>query len=121
MTKLDLHIPLNSPTGNLVVKCVLNKKEYSSDYLRDFTKDVFSDQIANLCAKVTNHQSAIVLPMLDGSRCIGAILFSKNYIDSFEKEYSVLRAFTDHVAVAIINAQKFQKLQQEINTLKNER
>ncbi|MCA9385764.1 hypothetical protein KC717_03895 [Candidatus Dojkabacteria bacterium] len=44
--------------------------------------------------------------------------FGKDYIDDFSIEKEVLEAFTDHIAVCIANAEKYQKLKDEIEKLK---
>lgn len=118
LVKFDLSIPLDKPTANLVVRCVKDQRVILNDDLKDFTKDVISGRVTDLCVKVTDHVSGIVFPLVYEGRSIGAIFFSQSYKEDFQKERATLEAFIIHITTAIINAQTFTKLKSEVDILK---
>src|SRR5260221_7834309 len=115
----SLRISLDK-TDNYFVKSVLEKRPFYSKNFNDFSRHMLTERVGNLLQKVTNTQSIIVLPVLNEDKAIGVVLFAKNYVDDFSQELNALKAFTDTIAIAIINAQKYSKLQEEIVKLKND-
>ena len=119
LKEFNLGISLEEYTENLIVKSVINQKVYLNDELRMFTKDIMPVEVSDLCGRVTNHKSSIVFPLINEGKSIGAILFYKNYIDNFKDDFQVLDVFSKSVTTAIINAQKYSKLEDEVKILKS--
>jgi transcriptional regulator with XRE-family HTH domain len=115
-----LSTSLTDNKENYVVKSIVEQQPYVSNRLSDFTKGVLPDKIADLCQKVSGHMSAISYPIVSEGKCIGAIMFTKKYIDDFKEERTVFKAFTDHIAVALSNAKKYEELKGEIRKLRGE-
>jgi transcriptional regulator with XRE-family HTH domain len=103
---------------NLMVRTILDKQNYISHKMSDFAYPSVSMKIANLLEKISTFKSGIAMPIIYNNQAIGSILFVKDYKDDFHNEISVLMAFTNHIATAIHNAQKYQELQNEIEKLK---
>jgi transcriptional regulator with XRE-family HTH domain len=115
LVRFELQISLKKETDNLVVKCVREQKTFLSDDLKDFTRDVINGRITDLCAKVTEHVSGIVYPLIHNGESIGAIFFSQSYKEDFKKDMLVLESFVEHITTAIVNAQSYSKLREEVN------
>jgi transcriptional regulator with XRE-family HTH domain len=118
LVHFDLHISLVNETDNLVVKCVKEKRVFICDDLKEFTLDVINGKITDLCAKVTDHVSGIVFPLILEEASIGAIFFSQSYKEDFVKDRGTLEAFVEYITTSIVNAQEYNKLKSEINLLK---
>lgn len=119
LVRFNLHISINKSTENLCVRSVREQRSFVSNNLHDFTMDVLNRPISELCAKVTSHKSGLVMPIIYEGESIGAVFFSQSYYDDFKKEYALLKSFTDHLALSIVNAQSYSRLQQEVMSLRN--
>lgn len=115
----SLNTDLSASSENYFVKTILEDKSYFSLRLSDYTKGVLSDSVADLAQKISTHTCAISLPIKVNNKIIGGMLFSKNYVDDFNNEMDILRAFTDHIGVAIENAKSYENLKNELTKLKN--
>jgi transcriptional regulator with XRE-family HTH domain len=113
-----LRISLSNNKGNLIVKTINERKIYMSDDLTDYTTPQLTVRVTNMIRRITKIKSCIAFPLVDKEKVIGAMFFCKDYKSKFENEQPVLEAFTDHIAVAITNAQKYEKLQSELDLLK---
>ncbi|MEO6729409.1 MAG: helix-turn-helix domain-containing protein [Candidatus Dojkabacteria bacterium] len=97
-----LSIDMNN-NDNLMVRCVNTKQiVINSDHTK-FLVPAISKVIANITVKLTGAKSGIALPIILDNNAIGAIYFGKNYIDNFEREIPILKAFTEYIASAIKN------------------
>lgn len=113
----SLFVSLEDP-NNLMVKTFINKKSYKSDHLSDYTTPFVSLIMSESIQKLAGVKSGISFPIVWNTKSIGAIYFGKGRIEDFINELPVLKAFTDHIAVAINNAQKYQELQEELKKIK---
>jgi GAF domain-containing protein len=115
----SVSVSLEIDKTNLMVKSIHTKQIYISSRVSDFTVPALSLQVSNLMQKVSGIKSSIALPLIFDSQAIGVISFGKSYEDnSFTNELPVLKAFAEHIAVAIHNAQKYETLKSEIEKLK---
>lgn len=113
-----IHAPLVPTSKNMIVRTIIENKSF---YIKDFrscTIDAFSKKISSIFEQIIGFKSGITYPLIINKKTIGAMLYVKNYEDDFYIEKPVLKAFTDHIAVAIDNAQKYQELQNELKKLK---
>jgi transcriptional regulator with XRE-family HTH domain len=115
-----LPVPLNKmklslmDTENYVVKTIVEKKPQMTTILHNFSKNVFPDRISDMIQKYNGTKCAISFPMIVNDKVIGAMVFSKDTEENFDTEYSILQAFTDHIAITIMNALKYKELEEEI-------
>jgi GAF domain-containing protein len=86
--------------------------------LNDYAVPFISEKISTLVQKVSTVKSLISFPIVYENKALGMIAFGKNYIDDFETEFKVLQAFSEHIATAIVNAEKYGKLERELEELK---
>lgn len=93
-------------------------------YFEDFTlvtKHIFSDIISKAISKILCFRSGITVPLNIGKDKIGTMLFGKTYLDDFQKELPIIKAFTEQIAYAISNATKYYELQMQLEEFKNEK
>jgi transcriptional regulator with XRE-family HTH domain len=114
----DIYFSLTSDTENFVVKAINTQNYYVSNQIIDFAKPIISPRICKLIETVVTVKSCLALPIVCRNSPIGAMVFAKSYKHDFKNELPVLKIFTEHIAVAIHNAQKYEELQDEIKTLK---
>jgi transcriptional regulator with XRE-family HTH domain len=117
LKKFLLKISLSSPTSNLVVKCVNENKTIQSYKAYDWTVDVLSKKVSDFLEKISQYKSGIVFPMGYKGKVIGAVLFTKSVSEDFSREYEILEAFTENIAVSVNNAFEYSKLKQESKSI----
>ena len=110
-----LSIKIDPKSTNMIVQVILNQQPQLSYHIHDFTKGVLPKKISYLIENITGHKSAILFPIIYNHQSIGAILFTKNYVDDFMAEYEILAAFVEQIGNAIMNAQQYSKLSKILN------
>lgn len=113
----SLHVSMSDP-NNLMVKAIKNHIPYFGDQLRDFTVPAIPRTMADIIHRVVKMGPAVALPIVVDSDAIGAIMVAHHKGTQFGKEYEVLQVYAEHVGIAISNALKYQKLQEEIKLMK---
>jgi transcriptional regulator with XRE-family HTH domain len=99
---------------NYVVKTVNERTPQYSTVFSNFSKNIISDQLADFIQKMNGTKCTICLPVIANDKVQGALLFSKDVIDKFEHEIYILRVFADYVGTTILNARKYNKLEERI-------
>jgi transcriptional regulator with XRE-family HTH domain len=100
---------------NYVVKSINERLPKFSNKLRDFSKNVFPDKISDIIQRFNGTKYIVSFPMIVTDKVIGAIVFSKDNEDNFDTEYSILQAFTEHIAITIMNALKYKELEEKLH------
>jgi transcriptional regulator with XRE-family HTH domain len=95
---------------NFIVKSINENRIMMSKDLTDFSHNVFPDSISRVMQKITNHKNALSMPLIYDSKAIGAILFSKTYLDDFSNELETLKSFADYISVLIKNAKAYDEV-----------
>jgi putative transcriptional regulator len=114
-----LSVSLETDKDNYIVKTILNRKNYYSQFVSDFAMPALSKRLSDGAQKLTGTKSGISLPVMYEDNCIGAVVFFKSYIDDFSNELKILEAFTGNIGVAVVNAQEYGKLLEEIKLLRS--
>jgi transcriptional regulator with XRE-family HTH domain len=115
-----LSASLVKDTNNLLIKSVNNRQFYIGYKMTDFLIPQVSVRICHLLEKISGFKVGVVFPLIISGNVLGCIFFGTNKSLDINRELPVLKAFTDHIAVAIHNAQKYEDLQREIEKLRNE-
>lgn len=103
---------------NLLVKCINEKKPQYSLFARDFASPMVHRKIIDILQRLAKHKCGISFPIYSGEKPLGAILFSKNYVDDFKEEMDVLNAFVGYIGDVIVNAQRYEELKESYESLK---
>ncbi len=114
----ELSMSIKENPHNLLIKTIKEKKPKYSLYARDFAAPIISAELTDILQKIAGHKCGICFPIISEDKAIGAILFSKNYIDDFSSEKKILEAYVEHVGAVLGNAQKYQNLKEKIKQLK---
>lgn len=109
-------------TDNLVVKTVLEKKEFIDKDLSKFITPVVSDRIAKSLQLLSGTNVILSIPILYHNDCLGAIMFTRGggNESNFEDILSLLRIYSQQLSIAIYNAQLFQQVNNQIAVLKKQ-
>ncbi len=115
-----IHVSLTNHKDNIVVRSVNEQKILYTENLYDIGRHAVSEFVSKTASKIYNFKCALVMPLINPQgKPIGAIFFGKNKLESFDNEMPVLNAFVEYLTTIIINAQKFENLQNELKKLKN--
>ena len=103
----EIQAPIEANSENLMVRTVLDKKSYLSNSIEAFVVPAVNNTIAKILGKITGFKSAITMPLIANGKVLGAIHFSKSYIDDFKNETPILESFSEYIS-QIINKIKQQ-------------
>ncbi|MFS8131461.1 MAG: helix-turn-helix domain-containing protein [Candidatus Dojkabacteria bacterium] len=95
---LEVKAPITLDSKNLMVKAILDQKVYYSENLEDFVVPAVNRTTSKILEKVTGVRSSIVIPLIFNNESIGAMHFSKSYLDDFKNELPFLKSFTEYLA-----------------------
>ena len=116
----EMHrISLSDHGDNYIVRCINERKAYYTEIFYDATKHAYTKLVTELLSKLIGFKCGIAVPLEYCGEVIGAVFYAKDYIDDFSLEMPILKAFNEHIAVTIANAQKYEKLETEIKKLKS--
>ncbi|MEO6729410.1 MAG: helix-turn-helix domain-containing protein [Candidatus Dojkabacteria bacterium] len=119
--KLYLDITTPQAQSNKFLEVISTGKPLISERLSDFSSPPLPKALADLSQKVSGHVCAIGLPLIADKQVVGVIMFTKGYVDDFKNELPILEAFSEHVATAVVNAQKYEKLIMKLEKIKKEK
>lgn len=122
-----LHIPWDNITfdaSNIeyqksdYIKCILENKPVVSNTLYDLASPMVNRTICSIISKWLNFNLAVSLPLSFKGIKLGVFSLIWDGDRVSEKDLRFLQAYADQIAVAIYNAQKYEKLNKELNDLK---
>lgn len=111
-----MRLSLND-TENYVVRSINERVPKFGNRLSDFSKNVFPDKISDIIQKFNGTKFVASFPMIVDEKVIGAIVYSKDNEENFDSEFEILKAFTDHIAITIVNALKYRELEEKVNNI----
>lgn len=100
-TGRSIHFSINRNPNNLIIRTIVEQNYFVSSSISDFFEPAIPQVEGSKLKKLSTTKSAISLPIIYESESIGAIFFSKDYIDDFKNEVPILETFTDYIAGAI--------------------
>lgn len=107
---------------SLIADTFNNLRNNSSNTLHDFSRGSMPDWIADKVAIILGFQYGLSMPLLYNDKPLGVVLYTKRVSQEFTKyEHKLLSLLNGQIAIAIINAERYERLKTKINTLKNER
>lgn len=114
----DVSASLIHHKDNLLIKTVNEKQSFYVGDLEQCTVHAYPSDLSKAVSKVIGFKSGITFPILMEDKCIGAMLYIANYETNFDYLLPILKAFNDHLSIALSNAYKYEQLIVEIQTLK---
>lgn len=115
-----LRVSILKDPDNYVVKTIILREPQYSTVFSNFAKGCISIALADAIQKFNGTKCTLCLPIEANNKVFGAILFSKDIVDGFKFELNILQVFAEYIGTAILNAQKYQLLQEEVLALKKE-
>lgn len=102
-----------SVTDNAIVKCILENKVIESSQISDFICPVVNTQIAQLIQAVSGTKNIFAIPIISNSKVLGALMVGKRSTEDFTRDYILLVMFCKQIAIAITNAELYEKQKDE--------
>ncbi len=113
-------IKMKDYPDNIGVQCVTEQKVKKIKHVRDLGRGFLPLPVCDILNKIGGVKSGIAFPIISsGGQSLGVIYFGKNVEDDYESERYILQAFTDAVAIAIENAQKYEDLKKKVKIQEN--
>jgi len=97
---------------NRIHEALVDKKSIDSDTLVDFISPPIPKPVALTIQKITGARHVEVFPLYAGGEPLGVMLFvfNKDRDEIHEKNYSIAKAISDDLSLAIQRAQAFEQL-----------
>ena len=113
---------------NLIHRAIIDKESISSDKLTDFISPPISKPVALSIQKLIGVRHVEAFPLIAGGEPLGVMLFvfSKTKEEIHSKNYSIAKAISDDMSLAIQRAQAFVQLKEaneylsELDKMKDE-
>jgi|GEM_PF-2564083 len=106
----NLTFSLTKDTSNLTAKAIKENKVYLTHYTHEYTVPAVTRETADKIQEVTGDKSNIIYPLSTNGTPFGAIVYIKKNVDDFKDEREILKIISKQIAVAILNAKKFESL-----------
>jgi signal transduction histidine kinase len=103
--------------GNLIVQTYLTRKIHVGTRMSEFISPAVNVSLADTMQKFMDMNLCVSLPVVFLDKILGVVFFTSTRKESSQEEQEMLKTFSDQVAIAINNAQQYEKVQLQFQYL----